>query len=373
MKPPWLEVARVFRRGLDPNLVLIKVPIFETGKVISLLAALILVDVTLGVFGRTAARAPADARPDPTDTLRLAAVWLGTTIWCLFGPKYTEATTLPATCILVVAALPYFRWLARARIFRLVLVAIAVAIYAYVWTMMLATYHRLGAEGAARLAAIESAPKGTVVTCKPYSEIAETFWFMGDDMQKPHERQLLAIESFGLRDIDLDPMFRRFEPNPGIQVRLETDGVTPAMLEAARVPSIWATDPTAARKQFDVLVRRLRYQFGKQFTARLVVENLALPPRSDRPLLLAWVDSKTTVIPRVARSTLDENSRYTIRIYGRDGRRFQEAWILDGGDVRQTEYRGGAPQVQSITSRLNAMIVCNKERCLLAEAFVPRF
>ncbi len=369
--PPWLELARVFRRGLDPNLVLLKVPVVETGQVVSLLGALLLANAALGAFGRT--RAPADGRPDPGDTLRWSIAWFLTTIWCLFGPRYKEATTLPATYMIVVAALPSFLWLARSRPLRIALVVIVILAHAIVWTAMLTRYHRFGAEGAARIAAIESAPKGTVAKIRPYSDIAETFWFPGEDLVFARQRQLLAIESFGLLDIDIDPMPRRLEPNPGVKVRLETDGLTPEQLVAARVPDIWATETSAARKQFDTLVRRLRKQFGKQFSARLVVENLTLPPRSDRPLLAAWADSKMTVIPRVARSTLDANSKYTIRIYGRDARRFDEAWILDGEHVTQAPYRVGAPQVQSLTSRLNAVIVCNKDRCLLAEAFVPRF
>ncbi len=148
-------------------------------------------------------RAPADARPDPTGHLAPGRSVARHDHLRLFGPKYTEATTPPRRAS---SSSPrsHTCWLARAMPVPLVLVAITVAIYAHGLDHDARDVSPPGAEGAARLAAIESAPKGTVVTIKLYSVRSRRpsgSW--ATTCRSLHERQLLAIESFGLRDIDL--------------------------------------------------------------------------------------------------------------------------------------------------------------------------
>src|SRR5262249_5106240 len=129
--PPWFELGRVVRRGFEQNLVgrgLLSFIIARNGEIIAFTAACVLANLALGGAGRT--RAPAHAAPPPTDALRWMAAWFATAIWCLFGPRYDRPMLLPATCMLVVAALPYIVWLVRAPALRYLFVTIAIVVHA---------------------------------------------------------------------------------------------------------------------------------------------------------------------------------------------------------------------------------------------------
>ncbi len=170
--PPWFEAWRVVKRGLDPNLVLLNLPIREGGEIIALVLALVLANAGLRALGRS----HAPDGPAADHAWRWFFAWLGLAVLALFGPHYSEATLLPATAALAIGALPYLMWLARARLLRSVLVAFAVGTNVIAWTCALAAYHRFGADGAARLALLENARPGTVVTVPPYSQILPNFW-----------------------------------------------------------------------------------------------------------------------------------------------------------------------------------------------------
>ena len=370
-RPPWIEFARIFKRGLEPNLILMKLPIEEAGKLVSLVAALVLADLALGAFGRS--RAAADARPDAADTSRWLVAWFATAVWCLFGPKYFDATLLPATCLIVIAGLPYLVWLATSRVLRYAIIALVVGVHAIAWPFALVTYHRFGGEGFTRMEALQLTPPGEVAHVKPYSQILSNAWFFGEDLATTQLRNLVAIEAFGLRDLMIAPPFRRLETNPGIAITLDIDGVTDAELRAAKVPAVWGGVVAVARDQFELFVKRLRAITDKPISARLVVTNVAFAERGARPLLAAWVDRTGTMIPKTAISNLDEQNQVTIRIYGTEARQFKDAWIVDGGVARSTPYRYSAVVVQPMTARLNVVVACNPDRCLVVDALVPRF
>jgi len=367
--PPWLEVPRVVRRGIDPNLVLLKLSFEEIGEIVSMVLAFYLLDVCLGALKR--ARAPIEERPETRDTLRWFIAWFATSIWCLFGPHYTEAMLLPATCMIAIAALPYLMWLARSRTIRILLVVLAVAVPAIAWSIALVKYHRFGREGAERLQILETTKPGEIAVIAPYSQTLESFWFMGEDLGAARLRQLIALEAFDLRSIDMFPTHRRMELDPDLQLELEVEGLTPEQLAAAQPPKFWASDVGAARRQFEQFVRRLKRIVPKP-VARLVAKNVAMNDPQHRPLYAAWIDAKGAMIPRIARSPLDENSYYTIRIYGWQAGRFRSAWIIDRGTTTETPYRGGAPQLRPPFASMNVVVVCKADRCLVADAFVPR-
>jgi len=371
--PPWIEFGRVVRRGLEQNLTgtgLLRYALQETGEIVALVATFVLLDIVLGVLlGRERA---SGEPPNPSDTLRWALAACITSIWCLFGPRYNEATLLPVTVMLVIAALPYLTWLASSRLLRGILIATAVGVHAIAWPILLAKYHRFGSEGFARLEAFERTPDGAIAFVRPYSQVPPSFWFFGEDLGNARQRSLLAIAGFGLRDIVFDPPHRRIDLNPGLHFALEVEGVTREQLQSARAPTIWASEPSAARKQFEIFIKRLRATVANP-VARLVVKNVTLAEAGKRPLLAAWCDGKRTMIPRVARSPLDENSRYTVRVYGDDARQFKEAFVIDSDNATAAEYARGSVRLQPLTMGLNVVVLCNPERCLVADAFVPRF
>lgn len=365
--PPWLEIPRVTRRGLEANLVLIKLPIEEIGELISFTAAFFILDLVLAAVGKTSA--PASERPEATQPIWLAVIAFATVIVCLFGPKYNEPLLLPATTLVIVACVPFTLWLARVPLTRYLLIALVVIVHATAWSIALAKYRRLGSEGEARLAKLQSAEPTKVAVVPPYSQTLSDFWFIGEDLGIARVRELVAIQGFGLGGVSLEPAFRRMELDPDVQLALEVEGVSAAQLEQARAPRVWASDISAARKQFEQFANRLTKIVGKPL-ARLVVKNLAWT--DSRPLVVSWLDGKGLMNPRVSRSTLDENSFYTIRIYGAPAKLFKQAWIVERGTKTETSYRGGSPRLRALNATLQVVVVCNPDVCLVADAFIPR-
>jgi hypothetical protein len=365
--PPWIEVPRVVRRGLEANLVLIKLPIEEIGELMSLTTAFFMLDLVLGAFGKQ--RAPASERPDVRPPIALSVIAFATSVVCLFGPKYNEALLLPATCLVLIACVPFVLWLARAPLTRYLVIALVIIVHVTAWSIALAKYHRFGSEGDARIATLQSTAPAQVAVVRPYSQTLSDFWFIGEDLGAARVRELVAIEGFGLGGVSLQPTFRRMELDPDVEIALEVEGISPAQLEQAHAPHVWASDIGAARKQFELFAKRL----GTIVTnpvARLVVKNVTWD--DPRPLSVSWIDANGTMNPRVSRSTLDENSFYTIRLYGAPAKQFKEAWIIDRGKKTETSYRGGSPRLRALTATLQVVIVCNPSRCLVADAFVPR-
>lgn len=365
--PPWVEVPRVVRRGLEANLVLIKLPIEEIGELVSLTSAFFMFDLVLGAFRKR--RAPASERPDVGAPIALFLIAFATSIVCLFGPKYNEALLLPATCLVIVACAPFLLWLAQAPVTRYLMIAIVVIVHATAWSIALAKYHQFGSEGDARIAKLQSTAPSQVAVVRPYSQTLSDFWFIGEDLGAARVRELVAIEGFGLGGVSLQPTFRRMELDPNVDIALEVDGISPAQLEQAHAPRVWASDVGAARKQFDLFARRLKKVVTNP-VARLVVKNVTWD--DPRPLSVSWIDAKGTMNPRVSRSSLDENSFYTIRIYGAPAKRFKQAWIINRGTKTETSYRGGSPRLRALTATLQVVVVCNADRCLVADAFIPR-
>lgn len=366
-RAPYLEVGKVARRGLDPNLFVLKLPIEEVGRIVALVAVLALIELGRRTYGKTGIAD--DTRPGARTTARLLAAYLGVSVLCIFGPKYYEATLFPATCLLVIAALPWLVWFARLRGFRIALAVFAVAVHAVAWGMTLRTYRSLGEEGASRFAVISKAQAGSAATVTPYSQILQSAWVFGEDLSTARLRQLVAIDVFGLRDISIAPAFRRLEASPMIEIAFEQEGASPAELAAARPPAMWSTVPSVAREQFEALTRRL----GDHVVARLAVTNLGFDELHGRPLLLAWTEAGRPVLARAQTSTLDEENQYTIKMSGVGPKRFDEAWWLQGDTATKTPYRNGSPRIRPTLPLRTAIVFCDSQRCLLLDAFVPHF
>ena len=366
-RAPYFEIGKVVRRGLDPNLFVLKMPVEAIGKLVALVAVFALVELGRRVFGRASSD---EGQPDARASAWLVIGYLGTSVLCIFGPRYYEATLLPATLVLVVGAVPWLMWFARQRGYRITLVAFVIAVHVVAWAVSLASYRWIGEEGSRRMALIAGAKPGEVVTVPPYSEILASNWFFGEDFSTARLRQLVAVEAFGLRGIEVAPEFRRLELDPHVVVELQVDGVTPEQLAAARPPKIWSTVPSVAREQFDDLVSRLDKAAAVE--ARLVVTNSAFADAKARPLLLAWARGGELVSPRVAISALDEENNYTIKMYN-ELSRFNEAWWIQSGVKTKIPYRNGSPRIRPPLPVSNEIVVCNAERCLLADAFVPHF
>lgn len=71
-------------------------------------------------------------------------------------------------------------------------IALAVAASAVAAAKTIPLYLRLGPLSEARLAALETAPRGGVVTVESFGQVADTWWFLGDDFRDVRKRQLVA-------------------------------------------------------------------------------------------------------------------------------------------------------------------------------------
>ncbi|HWO27055.1 MAG TPA: DUF6056 family protein [Kofleriaceae bacterium] len=81
------------------------------------------------------------------------------------------------------------------RLVPFVLLSVAASIYA--GTRTIPQYLRYHEAGLARLAALEAAPRGAVVTADSLGQVADSWWFLGDDFRDIKKRQLV-MEYFDL-------------------------------------------------------------------------------------------------------------------------------------------------------------------------------
>lgn len=377
---PRVTASRMIELGFVRSLDLLNVPIRAGGQLIALVLLLALAELVLGPAAGSAPHpagragsAPAwnAELPDPRETRAWLWTWLGICVACLFGPRYSEATLLPATLVLVIAALPYVRWLCSARVLRWTIAAIAVGVHAVAWPTALVLFARLGGEFRDRVARLERTPAGSIAVVAPYSEVLPSSWFFGEDWARA-SRQLVGIDVYHVRDIEFEPRFGRLEDNPRLVIQLEASGLSDDQLRAAS-PVYWASDPGAAREQFTVFMNRARRAAGPAFTARLAVDGLDFPERRGRPLQVAWYDHGAVTVPRVTRGNPDPNDRRKITLPAAVAAAHPEAYVVHAGSAAPLAYDGAAYHIQPLVAGLIAVVACAPRRCLLVDAFLPKF
>ena len=363
---PPIEIGKAVYRGVDQALLNLDRPMRDGAQLVVLVMLLALGKLAIeGV--RPGGSTPA---PDPRDALRWFWLWFAICVASLFGPAYSEATVLPAAVALCIGALPFVPWLASERLVRIAIAVIAVGLHVVLWATALVKYAGIGAEYRDRMALIEATPPGEVAVVHPYKEIQPTWWFFGEDWYRP-ARQLVAIEGFGVRDIDFDPWFRKLEANPRLQIRLEVEGVAPEQVRDA-APTLWATELSTARTQFEMFTRNLSRAGITTFTARLVVDNLSFPERAGRPVYAAWYEGGTVTAPRVSRTGPDAENWLTIKIPGNVAKHFTESYLVRDAGSARIERASGAYRVQLMTAERVAILGCDAKRCFAVDAFLPR-
>jgi hypothetical protein len=71
-----------------------------------------------------------------------------------------------------------------------VILAVAASTYAAVRTLPL--FHDLGAQGDARMADLAATSPGDTFDAKPFVQVGESWWFIGDDFRDRHKREMVA-------------------------------------------------------------------------------------------------------------------------------------------------------------------------------------
>jgi hypothetical protein len=366
--PPYLDVHRVLGRSVATNLDYLGMPVRECGELTAVVAALVLGSVLLAKLSplRKGFTPDDDDLVELARTLPLAAIWLALVVFALFGPFYSEATLVPATLVLCIAAVPFARVVARDPWMRAIVLAIAIGVHGVVWAHALATYHRAGAEFRDRIDRLAHATPGTVAIVPPYSQIYPDFYFFGEDMALAADREQLATEIYGLHDFDISPPFRGLERNPDVHLALDADASAPD------APVRWPRDLVNARHRFKELVRRMRAT-APHASARLLVTDLSFPELAGRPLLAAWADDSGVVAEDPSRLGPDYEDRYTSVVSPALAARFDEAWIVLDGKATRVTCEHGSVRWQPMTTGRWATVLCNSRQCLLVDAFIPRF
>lgn len=369
---PLLEFRRVLSRGLEQNLVLLISPLSETGKLVSIAALLALAKLVLERMWPRLAPTEEAELPPARATFHLGWTAAGLAAFGLFGPRATDAMQMPTTVVAIIGLLPYYQWLATSRPIRYLLVVLAVVTHLVAWTYGAVTLRSLHTEYRTRIAAIESTPAGEVATVPPYKMSLPDVFRTGEDWGAAAFRQLVAIEVFGLRDIEFNPSFRSLDPNPQVQIVFHSDGLTTEQLRAADAPTIWATQPVAARVQFKNLMKRLEDLDVTGFTAEIHVRNRELETFQGRPLTVAWFESGKLIAPDVTRGNKDETDRIPFSVKGESKSLFKEAYVVEGGVATRAD-QGRYIYIKPVTTEIQSIVLCTPTRCLLADSISPKF
>jgi len=352
--PPWVDF-RGWKPGFELSLNALYLEIKEGGTLVTLVALLAFGKLALGALRPRWAGEPT---PVVRETLALGGLWLFASALALCGPGYSEVTLLPATLILCVGAYPYVISLVTSRPVRVVVVVVVISIHAIAWTTSLATYVELDATFRARMAAIAATPPGGVAAIPTYADIDQTFWAYGEDWPRAGQRQLVAIERFGLRDIEFAPSFRKQEQNPHVAVRFEGDPRAPQ-------PRFWASEVDAARQQFVAAMSTVT-------DARLVVDGITFPELRGRPLVIAFAEHGTLVAPTARRLSVNDDDDYPISVKPAFHKAYPETYAFAGAQPAAVRYEDRRYWVRPMTSERTVLIACDPARCMLLDAFVPR-
>lgn len=377
------DLVRVFGRlGRNPARLL---PLLQGGGQLIALIALLLIVTRLWPAKRSAAAAPAerdlaparDTRgpaeaPDAGDALCWLGAWLGLGLFAHLGPNLTDVLQLPATLALCAGALPYLCWLAGVRFVRWALVGLVAGVHLVAWTLAISTYAGLDAEFRDRMAAVAHAPAGQIATVRRYSDVLPGYWSVGEDWADLALRSGLARERWGLAGIDVVPPFRQLERSPDLQIVLDVGGVSPDQLAAARPPAWWPRELAPARGQFAALLERLRAISGRGVTARLRAADIDFTARRGRPILAAWSEEAAAVIPEVTRSRPDDTGRTVISVAPSLVAQLDDAWLVGPSGSEPVRCLAGRCVVAEQRAERTVLVLCNAERCLAADAWVPQ-
>lgn len=185
-------LERLLRRGVTGNLDIYDDFLFGAAPVLALIA----IGLVLG------ARDP--DRDGQRTPLRLVgwALLAGSLITAtvFVSPKLGARFYLHACALLLAAYLGVADVVLTTtrRLVPFVLLAVATSVYAGVKTIPL--YLRLHDASGQRLALLAAAPRGSVVTLPAFEQVADSWWFLGDDVRDPLKRDLIA-RYFGLRGV----------------------------------------------------------------------------------------------------------------------------------------------------------------------------
>ncbi len=154
--------------------------------------------VALGVASRPAEPVP---RERTAIAVALGAIALAIVATLLASPKLGERLYLASSALACTAIASWLVPRLAARWARTAAWAGAAGVLLFVGWRCVASYHRVGAEFADRMAALEHAAPNTKLVVPPLS-VGKSRWFYGDDFELASKREAVAAQ-YGLASIEL--------------------------------------------------------------------------------------------------------------------------------------------------------------------------
>jgi hypothetical protein len=349
--------ARAVARGLDETMRMLKtqlrVPVWVASTVLAL---------WLGQLAWRRGRGRDDPSFSETEVEVMTAglaVGFGLTLLAVVGTWFLSGEMAgPSAASTVVVALALLG-LARGRVARLALVGGALLVQLFVANASLRALAVAHRTYAARIAALEAAPRGSVATVPAYAQHGSSPWFWGDDLRLSSLRDRVATLGFGLRGIEISPPYRTLEAVPPLRLHHETG-------DAARFPTFYSADLNTARQQFIGAVRRT----PPPVSARLVVDGVTIPGRPGE-VLASWTEGRHVIEPVVAFAGVDAEGQ--LRLVPSNVPDVVSAWEVElaSGAAQELELDDddGLYRLRPGRRMVVGVVVCTAERCMLGAVF----
>lgn len=163
------------------------------------------------------------------EVLILIAAALAIVLTVLLSPKQGARLFVAPAILLVAAAVRALDDAFTCRIARGVIAGLgaATAIACSAW--LVHVQRIASAEFDARVAALRTAPPGSVIAVAPYTRFAPQWWTFGDDFRSAPLREHVARRVFGLDDVTLDTQDPRVLSAAGVSLVLVTEPPDPAL------------------------------------------------------------------------------------------------------------------------------------------------
>jgi hypothetical protein len=203
-------VGRLLQRGVTGNLDIYRDFVIGASPVLALIAVALVIDAWRGRDRDAAAAAALRARLRFLGLVAAAGTLITMTVFV--SPKLGPRFYLHSCALLVAAFVGILDAVAAPpagsgrRLVPFVALAVFASGYAAVRTVPL--FLRLDEQSAERLALLTTAPRGAMVTVESFDQVDDSWWFLGDDLRKPNQREMIAgyfdLGGVVFRAVDLD-------------------------------------------------------------------------------------------------------------------------------------------------------------------------
>jgi len=189
-------------------------------------------------------------------------------------------------------------------------------------------------------------------------------------------REMAAIDVFGLRDITFDRETGVYEPSSGLEMRVTLrfdQPVADAVVQAAVGPHL-GTSLHVARHQW----RRAMSELGRRYSLKsgdLEIVNLDFPGRNGRPIYAArLVHGKGLIQPRSAWRQPDPLQRMSFIVEWKSLRmRVTDLFVVGMGETLPTKREGKRVYFVPLWAGSYTLVACDPTECLAVETAWVRY